>query len=254
MGSDDSLAHIGRPEDEETAQERPNFTPPKLEPEDITRLSASNSTSQMGEDADEDKLLVLLCKGCSCCKRTIQDYEDLDISIMCQGAEKCGAFLCCECGEKQGWEREALGWQECLDCESARCPACKALPKADRPSCDPDVNCSEHFGECDCETPEGEPKTCADCGEKKVCENCAGGSCDHCDHGRNPGELLCSDCSDRNVKTCSGCGVSVCDMCSTHHSRGTCDCDDGNFGAKYSETSPAWYHGGAGGRYTGPYM
>jgi hypothetical protein len=188
-------------------------------------------------------------KGCSGCKRTTKDYEDLDVSTSCEGAGKCGAFLCCEC---EGRQKE-LGWQECPDCYSARCLACKSLPKDQRPKCDPMATCSENFGECDCEEPDGEPETCTDCGNKKVCERCAGGACDRCSHGRNPGEFLCLDCSVKNVTMCGGCGVSVCHMCEVHHSRGTCDCDDGNFGAKYSESFPAWYHGGAGGRYTGPY-
>lgn len=153
-------------------------------------------------------------------------------------------------GGKEGARADS---QSGHSCQSARCLACKSLPKDQRPKCDPMATCSENFGECDCEEPDGEPETCTDCGNKKVCERCAGGACDRCSHGRNPGEFLCLDCSVKNVTMCGGCGVSVCHMCEVHHSRGTCDCDDGNFGAKYSESFPAWYHGGAGGRYTGPY-
>ncbi|KAJ7612725.1 hypothetical protein FB45DRAFT_1117295, partial [Roridomyces roridus] len=41
---------------------------------------------------------------------------------------------------------------------------------------------------------------------------------------------------------CPDCGYTTCESCSCHHSRGTCYCQDSNFGHPYCDRFPQWYH------------
>ena len=50
-------------------------------------------------------------------------------------------------------------------------------------------------------------------------------------------DRMCSDCAEKEVgleqmTTCPDCGVTVCESCSVHESRGTCECNESNFGHK----------------------
>ncbi|KAJ7760073.1 hypothetical protein DFH07DRAFT_816803 [Mycena maculata] len=44
---------------------------------------------------------------------------------------------------------------------------------------------------------------------------------------------------------CPDCGYVACDDCICHNRRGTCFCENSNFGHKYCGRVPEWYHFGA---------
>ncbi|KAJ7105011.1 hypothetical protein C8R44DRAFT_807453 [Mycena epipterygia] len=44
---------------------------------------------------------------------------------------------------------------------------------------------------------------------------------------------------------CPDCGYAACDDCICHNRRGTCFCEDSNFGHNYCGRVPEWYHYGA---------
>ncbi|KAF7332680.1 hypothetical protein MKEN_00151000 [Mycena kentingensis (nom. inval.)] len=41
---------------------------------------------------------------------------------------------------------------------------------------------------------------------------------------------------------CPTCGVVVCESCVVHERRGTCYCENSNFGRPYCLMEPRWYH------------
>ncbi|KII88509.1 hypothetical protein PLICRDRAFT_110179 [Plicaturopsis crispa FD-325 SS-3] len=41
---------------------------------------------------------------------------------------------------------------------------------------------------------------------------------------------------------CPDCGYMACESCVSHHSRGSCYCQNSNFGRPYCIMDPAWYH------------
>ncbi|KAK7012221.1 hypothetical protein R3P38DRAFT_1585417 [Favolaschia claudopus] len=41
---------------------------------------------------------------------------------------------------------------------------------------------------------------------------------------------------------CPDCGYSACESCVCHHSRGSCYCQNSNFGRPYCIMNPQWYH------------
>ncbi|KAF8144374.1 hypothetical protein K438DRAFT_1874251 [Mycena galopus ATCC 62051] len=41
---------------------------------------------------------------------------------------------------------------------------------------------------------------------------------------------------------CPDCGYVACEDCACHNRRGTCYCEDSNFGHKYCGRVPEWYH------------
>ncbi|KAJ7679309.1 hypothetical protein DFH06DRAFT_1166286 [Mycena polygramma] len=47
------------------------------------------------------------------------------------------------------------------------------------------------------------------------------------------------------ITICPDCGYVACESCACHNCRGTCYCDDSNFGYKYCDRVPEWYHYGA---------
>ncbi|KAI8986270.1 hypothetical protein BD414DRAFT_488178 [Trametes punicea] len=56
----------------------------------------------------------------------------------------------------------------------------------------------------------------------------------------------------RRLAMCKDCGYQACGSCESHHSRGTCYCPNSNFGKKYCQMEPRWYHTNGRGRgYTG---
>ncbi|KAJ6561684.1 hypothetical protein B0H19DRAFT_887431, partial [Mycena capillaripes] len=46
-------------------------------------------------------------------------------------------------------------------------------------------------------------------------------------------------------QTCPDCGYVSCESCSCHNLRGTCYCENSNFGHGYCGRIPEWYHYGA---------
>ncbi|KAJ6573717.1 hypothetical protein B0H10DRAFT_1837841, partial [Mycena sp. CBHHK59/15] len=41
---------------------------------------------------------------------------------------------------------------------------------------------------------------------------------------------------------CPDCGYVACELCICHNRRGSCYCEDSNFGHKYCGRVPEWYH------------
>ncbi|KAJ7091340.1 hypothetical protein B0H15DRAFT_778494 [Mycena belliarum] len=41
---------------------------------------------------------------------------------------------------------------------------------------------------------------------------------------------------------CDDCGYTACESCVSHHSRGSCYCQNSNFGRPYCIMEPRWYH------------
>jgi hypothetical protein len=93
------------------------------------------------------------------------------------------------------------------------------------------------------------PGLCICCMERYVCEDCEGhvDSCDACGSdsieeykdtcGWKSSDRMCSDCvkmelGNGQMTTCPDCFVTVCEDCSVHESRGTCECNESNFGHK----------------------
>ncbi|KZV75634.1 hypothetical protein PENSPDRAFT_571079 [Peniophora sp. CONT] len=74
-----------------------------------------------------------------------------------------------------------------------------------------------------------------------------------------PDKKVCTGCNTRFRRDypidqeCPDCGYVACEDCSCHHSRGTCECPNSNFGSPYCNRQPAWYHGARGRRYDGDY-
>ncbi|RPD56120.1 hypothetical protein L226DRAFT_535900 [Lentinus tigrinus ALCF2SS1-7] len=63
----------------------------------------------------------------------------------------------------------------------------------------------------------------------------------------------CTGCNVRageggRLAMCKDCGYQVCGSCESHHSRGTCYCPNSNFGKKYCQMEPRWYHTNGRGR------
>ncbi|KAH9950648.1 hypothetical protein B0H21DRAFT_706214 [Amylocystis lapponica] len=65
-----------------------------------------------------------------------------------------------------------------------------------------------------------------------------------------PPKGRCTGCNTRWDKAegfvaedvCDTCGYRACESCASHHSNGTCYCEDSNFGRLYCEMEPRWYH------------
>ncbi|KAL4249339.1 MYND-type zinc finger protein samB [Abortiporus biennis] len=60
------------------------------------------------------------------------------------------------------------------------------------------------------------------------------GRCTGCNVRFN-GDYPCAD-------ECPECGYQACESCDVHHSKGTCYCQNHNFGRNYCEMEPRWYH------------
>jgi len=52
-------------------------------------------------------------------------------------------------------------------------------------------------------------------------------------------------------EACDDCGYMACESCACSHSRGSCYCQNSNFGTPYCTRVPAYYHGGRAGSYDG---
>ncbi|KIM87710.1 hypothetical protein PILCRDRAFT_814400 [Piloderma croceum F 1598] len=52
-------------------------------------------------------------------------------------------------------------------------------------------------------------------------------------------------------EVCDDCGYITCESCACSHYRGSCYCQNSNFGTPYCTRAPAWYHGGRAGSYVG---
>ncbi|KAJ6520705.1 hypothetical protein DFH09DRAFT_1287438 [Mycena vulgaris] len=78
---------------------------------------------------------------------------------------------------------------------------------------------------------------------KKVCKSTPTG-----ENGKPP-TTRCTGCSLRFGGAngapdliCPDCGYVACESCSCHNRRGSCYCEDSNFGHKYCGRVPEWYH------------
>ncbi|KAF9025141.1 hypothetical protein BDZ89DRAFT_954052 [Hymenopellis radicata] len=66
---------------------------------------------------------------------------------------------------------------------------------------------------------------------------------------KKPRKTHCTGCNVRfdpeecdDQEECPDCSYIACESCGCHHSRGSCYCPNSNFGRKYCEMEPQWYH------------
>ncbi|KAJ7043581.1 hypothetical protein C8F04DRAFT_1366508 [Mycena alexandri] len=118
----------------------------------------------------------------------------------------------------------------CLNGAEQRCSNCKIATYCS-PACQREA-WSTHKRECEMNRilREHQEKEEAKPVEKPPTTHCTGCNVKY-DRDEYAAEDLCADC-----------GYTACESCVSHHSRGSCYCLESNFGRRYCNMTPQWYH------------